>query len=154
MPSISNKSGVKGVSWCAARGKWDARITLGSQVVLLGRHTEYADAVKARIAAEQQHGIVSNTEVPDAPPYTPRRIVNRRRPTDEAVRVMKVSTAKRSTNTSGHPGVCFHKPSKLWRARMTVKGRDIVVGYFKSFDEAKTARIAAENERFGVLLQT
>lgn len=55
-----NKSGHVGVSWCAERGKWDARIKANGRVVLLGRHGSFEDAVAARTAAEVRYGFHEN----------------------------------------------------------------------------------------------
>lgn len=49
-----------------------------------------------------------------------------------------------STNTSGAGGVSFDATKGLWRARITVAGRIIYLGRFKSFDAAASARAAAE----------
>lgn len=56
--------------------------------------------------------------------------------------------ARRSDNTTGAAGVfkCSHTP--LFRARITVNKRNIALGYFKTFEEAKEARDRAK-EQYG-----
>lgn len=49
-----------------------------------------------------------------------------------------------SNNTSGICGVGFHRLSNRWRARITVDGKAIFIGAFKTFDEAVVARREAE----------
>lgn len=54
-------------------------------------------------------------------------------------------------NTSGHRGVGYFKPAKLWRAYITHKSQPqrIELGYFKTKEEAVAARKAAEEKYFG-----
>lgn len=49
-------------------------------------------------------------------------------------------------NTSGAVGVRWVERDKLWVARIGYRRKQVVIGYFKSFDEALTARKAAERE--------
>jgi HNH endonuclease len=55
-----NTSGVVGVSWCKQRKKWLARISSGHRCKNLGRFTDKADAIAARLAAEKLHGFHDN----------------------------------------------------------------------------------------------
>lgn len=50
-----NKSGVTGVSFDAARGKWAARIRVDGRYLSLGRHSSKDDAISARRAAELRY---------------------------------------------------------------------------------------------------
>ncbi len=50
-----NTSGVTGVRWDAARGKWCAYIRVNRKHIHLGRLTEFEDAVVARRAAEVKY---------------------------------------------------------------------------------------------------
>jgi hypothetical protein len=54
------------------------------------------------------------------------------------------NAGKRSSNTSGHPGVSWHKRIYKWQARITHNYRDIFLGYFNTIEEAIAARKAAE----------
>lgn len=52
-----NTSGVKGVSWNTARGKWWAEVMAGGKVQRLGYFERFEDACAARVkAAMQAHG--------------------------------------------------------------------------------------------------
>lgn len=54
----------------------------------------------------------------------------------------------RKNNTTGYPGVS-QKPNKRYRARIMVNRQEIALGTFDTFEEAKEARINAENKYFG-----
>jgi HNH endonuclease len=54
---------------------------------------------------------------------------------------------KGQTNTSGFRGVNLHK-GKYWRAFIGHNGKRIHLGYFKTPEEAKVARLAAEARMF------
>ena len=56
---------------------------------------------------------------------------------------------KFSKNTSGCIGVCWHKQSKKWLARIYVNGEEINLGLFQSKQDAISARIDAEKKYFG-----
>ena len=67
----------------------------------------------------------------------------------------KCSRAQNSTNmsgrhdnVSGYTGVWFDKARNKWCAQITVNKKRISLGRFDGFDEAVSARIAAENEHF------
>ncbi|WPK42223.1 hypothetical protein [Escherichia phage vB-EcoS-XT34] len=49
-------------------------------------------------------------------------------------------------NKSGVTGVTYHKPSGLWSARINSGGRRFELGYYKTIEEARLARIDAQNE--------
>lgn len=53
LPS-NNKSGVKGVSWHKAGGKWTAQIKHNGKKIHLGSYKNLLDAVAAREQAEQE----------------------------------------------------------------------------------------------------
>lgn len=48
----------------------------------------------------------------------------------------KWNTKKLKNNRSGFKGVSFHKSSKLYRARMCLHGKHIMLGYFVTAEEA------------------
>lgn len=52
------------------------------------------------------------------------------------------------TNTSGYKGVAFHKPTKKWRAYITVFGKQLHLGLFKDIEEANIARKKADKKYF------
>lgn len=59
----------------------------------------------------------------------------------EASRVQNMCNTKLyTTNTSGVAGVNYHKLSGKWRARIMIRGRDTIIGYYNSIDEAAAAR--------------
>ncbi len=54
------------------------------------------------------------------------------------------NASKRSDNTSGHPGVCWHKQKSKWQARIRHNYKRIYLGYYNTIEEANAARKAAE----------
>lgn len=52
--------------------------------------------------------------------------------------------SKSSNNTSGHPGVSWHKRYSKWQARIRHNYKLIHLGYFDTKEEALSARKAAE----------
>lgn len=56
----SSKSGITGVNWCAANGKWHARIKVEGKNIHLGYFDCLDDARSAREAADNQHGFHEN----------------------------------------------------------------------------------------------
>lgn len=54
-----------------------------------------------------------------------------------------------STNTSSVTGVGWHKAKRKWRAYIKINYKQKELGYYDSFEEAKQARLQAENEYFG-----
>lgn len=58
--SRTNTSGVAGVVWCKAAGKWHSRIKVNGKVKHLGSFADFSDAVSARIAAEKKHNFHPN----------------------------------------------------------------------------------------------
>lgn len=52
---VSNKSGVKGVSWRKDTGKWHARIGVKDRIILLGDYFDKSSAIAARRATEKLH---------------------------------------------------------------------------------------------------
>lgn len=66
------------------------------------------------------------------------------------------TTAQNNINRSpsvksqtGISGVYWEKHIRKWRAQMKVNGRNISLGVFDNFDDAKAARIKAEIEQYG-----
>ena len=52
----NNTSGVKGVTWCKKKGKWQAQVTVDYKCVYLGRYDDFNNAVLARLEAERRLG--------------------------------------------------------------------------------------------------
>ena len=52
-------------------------------------------------------------------------------------------------NTSNVKGVSFHKLVKKWRAKITIDGIGVHIGYFENIEDAKQARMKKANEIFG-----
>lgn len=52
-------------------------------------------------------------------------------------------------NKSGTPGIYWHKNNKKWRAVIMVDRKEIHLGYFKDFDDAKEARKQGELKYWG-----
>lgn len=52
-------------------------------------------------------------------------------------------------NTSGVPGVGWHKQNGRWEARVWKDGKRIRLGLFRNFEDAVAARAAAEIEMYG-----
>ena len=59
-----------------------------------------------------------------------------------------------SSNTSGVSGVIFHKIPRLWRATYSKNGKQITIGYYKTKEEAITARLAVVAVEYGEFLRT
>lgn len=53
------------------------------------------------------------------------------------------------TNTSGVTGVCWHKGTQMWRARIEVDGNSISLGSFANKGDAILVRLCAEAKYFG-----
>ena len=55
----------------------------------------------------------------------------------------------RRNNTSGYQGVSNHKQRNLWRARIWLKNKEIMLGYFKSKEDAYKKYCTASRELYG-----
>lgn len=53
------------------------------------------------------------------------------------------------SNTSGYPGVNWHKKANKWRVRIQVEGKEISLGLYENFEEAVRVRKEAEIKYFG-----
>lgn len=58
------------------------------------------------------------------------------------------NSSKRRDNTSGINGVSWSKEKRKWVATIFAEGRHLNLGYFDDIEQAKVARLAA-NDRFG-----
>lgn len=57
--------------------------------------------------------------------------------------------SKQSNNTSGHPGVVWHKQKSKWQAKIKHSYKVIHFGYFNTIEEAVAARKAGELKYWG-----
>ena len=57
--------------------------------------------------------------------------------------------SKSSNNTSGHPGIYWHKQSSKWQAKITHSQKQIHLGLFATIEEALAARKAGELKYWG-----
>jgi len=64
---------------------------------------------------------------------------------EEMLRVKRFK-ATQSNNTSGSKGVTFNKSAGKWQAKIGCGGHIKHLGYFKTMDDAISARQAAERE--------
>lgn len=53
-----------------------------------------------------------------------------------------------SNNTSGYPGVSYHKRSKKWRARIWSNYQEVLLGMFDTYEEAVAIRKRAEDDYY------
>ena len=60
------------------------------------------------------------------------------------------NSGKRSDNTSGHPGVIWHKRISKWQATIKHNQKQIHLGYYSTIEEAIAARKAGELRYWGV----
>jgi hypothetical protein len=61
-------------------------------------------------------------------------------------KVNRQNAQRNKNNTSGVPGVCWHKASKMWQAKIGHNYEKIHLGFFKDIQEAAKVRAAAEKE--------
>ena len=54
-----------------------------------------------------------------------------------------------SNNTSGVTGVCWHKKIQKWCATIKINGKQIHLGSYEKFEDAKKIRLQAEDKYFG-----
>lgn len=59
---------------------------------------------------------------------------------------IRVSNNTNRNNTSGHRGVCWHKATGKWQAKISVSGKYIHLGVFSDISDACAARESAEKE--------
>jgi len=49
------------------------------------------------------------------------------------------NTLKKSNNTSGYKGVCWHKVKRKWMAQGRVEGKKVYLGYYENIEDASKA---------------
>jgi len=108
------------------RGGWDATISVNNRSLYLGRYPDETSALSARDAARKfYYGEFANVENPDVKPMSA-----------EALLAQAPSTKGRGA--SRYRGVALKYEGK-WRAHITVKGRNIHLGYYATEEEAALA---------------
>lgn len=139
-----NTSGFKGVSWDKAKQRWWAKITVDKKTHHIGYFRDFREAVEARYFSEIKLTGESHTPFDDLPfePHSTPELI--KRASHEKERRMRISTAVRSNNKSGHPGVSLFKRTGKWAARITVNGKEHHLGYFSTIEEAISARKSFE----------
>jgi len=74
-----------------------------------------------------------------------------RNPLNNKIENLRASTASMNQwNTSKcDGGVTFHKASKKWRARIKINNKEIYLGIFSNFEQARQVREEAARRRLG-----
>lgn len=142
-------SGYTGVT--PKRDKWQAYIKYKGVSYSLGCYFDLEDAVKARarakelVMADAQGLLDFYTELEKTFPKLPNKRTEPKRKfayQEWVVNDTPASSATRSDNTSGYPGVTFHKGK--WDAKICYKGIRYTVGRCKDINDAIAARKEAE----------
>ena len=60
-----------------------------------------------------------------------------------------INNQNQSHNSSGKVGVCYCKRDNVYKAYIRYKGKQIHLGDYKTFNEARDARLKAEMKYFG-----
>jgi len=60
-----------------------------------------------------------------------------------------MNSKTQKNNTSGHKGVFFLKKQNRYRAKISVNGKSVYLGTFKTFEEAVSARKKGERNYYG-----
>lgn len=134
-------SRIKGVSWSPERRKFQVYITVDWKRIPLGRFESAEEALAVRLAAEKEHfgdfakeidytEALANLKAAQLPK---REMIGRGRKKGD------IGVRPKSHRDGGHVGVRQHKNGR-WIARLTSKH----LGYFDTFEQAVSARIAAE----------
>jgi len=74
---------------------------------------------------------------------------NRRCNLREVTPTQNIINSDKSRGVSGRRGVTWYAPYGKWRARITVEGKEINLGYGDTIEEAYAKRIKAEIKYFG-----
>ncbi len=60
-----------------------------------------------------------------------------------------INKAIQSNNTSGCPGVAWHKRDQIWEAFISIDHKQIYLGRYRKYEDAVKARLEAEKKYFG-----
>jgi len=141
----NNVSGKTGVSWVARLNRWLSRINVDSKVVHLGvfAKDKLQDAVNARRAAELKYW---GTYAPDGDTF--------KMPSLRGLKDGRIKPHISPRNKSGKTGVTWVAREAAWQSKITVKGRQIHLGFFAKdkIQDAIKARRKAEKKYLGKLL--
>lgn len=135
---------IRGVS-ATKNGQWEAFVADQWQRFSVGVFPDIVDALRARIDAEDSG--VAEVRRLRFEKEVERRVqerLSKHLKTAETKKAVRKRRRRSKTNTSGVTGVAWHKPSGLWQAYINVSGRRNYIGTFKTFDEAVSARLRAE----------
>ncbi|UKS25022.1 HNH endonuclease [Paenibacillus sp. HWE-109] len=117
-PRSHNRSGELNVYWYKPRSRWRARIYVNGKEKHLGSFTDINDAKSAVEHARNNHLPFSEeSKLND----TTKPIVTR------------------TNNSSGYPGVYWHKNYGKWSAAAKIKGKQKHLGYFEEIIDAANA---------------
>ena len=130
-----NTSGVKGVYWIKARQCWMAKIVVNGKPVHLGYTDTVEQAAELRKAADIHYGGEFTVHPERVSDYQPKAV--------------GATYRKSRANSSGVPGVSWHKAQQKWCAFITVNGKKISLGYSKTLEGAAELRRVAEEKYHG-----
>lgn len=136
--SLHSASGVVGVTLHKGTLRWISSITVDSHTKHLGYFANVVEAVRCRKQAERTHfGAYSTRGSPDMAHL---ESLQRAVEVERAVRARKPC----ANNRSGFKGVHWNDRDSLWVAQIRINGAKKHIGCYKSFEDACTARHAAE----------
>ena len=139
---LDNKSGVTGVYFSKAHNRWFACINIDKKKQTIGLFKTIEEAVAAR--KEKEKEVYGDFVRPDHLKGIQAKIKS----CESTPNILR-RTSKR--NNTGRKGVKF-SPNKNktnpYSANIACNGRQIYLGYFKTFEEAVIAREKAEREYY------
>ena len=144
--NYGGRSGVNGVHFSRQAQKWEARISVDRKLHILGQFDDFAAAVASRRAAERR--FLGRNEIPDdlvpTEPVT-EPVFRQRSGVTEEGKASRLKTLRQSRNNEGrYPGVSLNANRNKWVAMIRAAGRSVYLGTFPRYEDAVTARRAAE----------
>ena len=111
----------------------------------------YAVRANQRVNGKIQKKLSMHRVILNAPDGVPVDHINRNRLDNRKSNlrlcdshVNNANASIRSDNTSGCRGVSWNKNNNAWVARIQIRGHRKLLGYFKTFEEAKVAYLNAD----------